>query len=660
MLPFVPSSPAGRLELLSDRTDSVIEESKVLERKLSRKDAIVPFTKNEQAEDDPMLLDHDDIGQVYSPLRSIAKIPPSPLKRDHTDHKVEAPLTPPTTLYWPEQHVRFDSFAEKLRERISELLPTHERGDGILDSQDSVDEFFKNQVAPIANQANQRLEHEELQEADSIKRVPVPVIDFPSPEPPWKISAPRGHDKFRNNETEVGAQRELLAIIKHEESKSVSQWHEPKKIERKLSWSPIPKQLGEVVLDEKVEDDGSLGELLTGMSLEGVVDSAFLIWKPGGLRILDGLDESEDELEHADIEEEKDSMEALLKRRKLQIENAVDHHAATAAGVLETTISGHAAHARPSYEHATPTAESSHMDREIAPPKADSDLMLGVLISASAALSKFMETRGTTVKEPKLDKAPEALASINKLPPAPYASRLPDSNVSWPVLQPVNAQVPPCPDIPSHPPPYCVIISSTLLTQRRLIRHIQALYPSLELIERDFTAHQKEPSSLADEADIILSPAAGTLYTSLQKIKQRALPGQISRAGIREKIQAVAARYERLFVYVSGGKTEDPGSISDAHALDDRDCDALASLIGFTASLDSDVQVIYVAGGEEALARWIVSAVVKYGINATSFDAVPEGMKLLQDETLVGSDRLQCCPRVLTSPSGSSSSVERA
>jgi len=148
-------------------------------------------------------------------------------------------------------------------------------------------------------------------------------------------------------------------------------------------------------------------------------------------------------------------------------------------------------------------------------------------------------------------------------------------------------------------------------------------------------AHQKQPSPLADEADIILSPATGILCTTLQKIKQRALPGQVGHAGVRERIQTIAARYERLIVYVSEGKSTNTGPVSDLHALDDRDCEALVSLTGFAATLNADVQITYVAGGEEELARWIVAATVRFGVNAAGTDGTPEGVKLLQDETLV-------------------------
>lgn len=189
------------------------------------------------------------------------------------------------------------------------------------------------------------------------------------------------------------------------------------------------------------------------------------------------------------------------------------------------------------------------------------------------------------------------------------------------------------------------------------MRHISVLYPAASIIERDFTSqaglltsrsslsNKKGTSSgpmEAEEADILLSPSTSLILTSLQKIKQRSLPGQAMRNPVKERIQRVALRCERLLVFVSEGRPPPapPTTILDhfspthkssvsppAHTLHDRDCEAITQLTSFSATLNTDITVTYISGGEEDLAKWVVAAMHRYGIDSAKAN-------LLQDETL--------------------------
>lgn len=108
----------------------------------------------------------------------------------------------------------------------------------------------------------------------------------------------------------------------------------------------------------------------------------------------------------------------------------------------------------------------------------------------------------------------------------------------------------------------------------------------------------------------------------MQKTKQKPLPGQKSKAAIRERLEKVARRYERLVVLVSEGRTDEMTA-----GLDGNDAVAFAEFIGFAHSLDSTVIVEFVAGGEETLGNWITGIVARYGV-------LNGEVQLLQEETL--------------------------
>lgn len=133
-----------------------------------------------------------------------------------------------------------------------------------------------------------------------------------------------------------------------------------------------------------------------------------------------------------------------------------------------------------------------------------------------------------------------------------------------------------------------------------------------------------------DEADLLLSPSTGLVFTTLQRIKQKPLPGQINHNGIRDRVSVLAGRYERLILLVSEGMSAPSASDMEEEPmrnLDERDCAALNSLTRDVAQLETNVQVLYVPGAEASLASWAVSHMVRHGIDD------PE-IQLMHDETL--------------------------
>jgi hypothetical protein len=167
------------------------------------------------------------------------------------------------------------------------------------------------------------------------------------------------------------------------------------------------------------------------------------------------------------------------------------------------------------------------------------------------------------------------------------------------------------------------------------MKAISATFPAAVLIERDWNKYNtttwlkgsvsRSPviSTLASEADIIFSPSTGGLITSLTKISQKPLPGHKGKSEIRDKITAVARRFERLIIFVTEGAMEETTS-----GFRPADSMALAEFSGFCASLDVAANVLFVPGGGATLGKWIASAMVQYGITGDG------NVGLLEEETM--------------------------
>ncbi|KAI9705434.1 MAG: hypothetical protein M1836_006189 [Candelina mexicana] len=623
MTPFIPSSPVGRLELLSDLPSSTDQRMKDIDEMLMAQDRIGPppptVSKGGSQMSDIMLLDDDELGQIYSPLRGANEETSYSSPSRHvraSDRKVEGPLTPPMTVAPQNIRTKSISFPEILQEVIPDLPPPIEKRPDELSSQADLDTFFEGTIAPIAEKVNSALEQEQLQEKDSTLRVDVPIMDFSLPTPPWEKYSKTSSRQGLEEQTEQKPQERLLTEIKERHlNLKTHLWSGASRVERELYWTPFPADLGKVALEEAIDDDDgeTVATFLADFHRNDIIDSGSLTWKPEGLRILrdDDEDTDEEELQPGTFREEQDIV-SMIKKRKLELrENTLD----------------------------SPPEEG----RQDKAPKMDftQTSLLSGTFSAFNHLSNFVEIRSGLSKKEKLtesphfpSKAPEpttrATSSTEKIPGLATAERT--KSPIQPDRPPLSVPRTPLPTT-SHP----FIISSTLLMQKTLTRRIETLYPSAELIERDWTAHTPAPprgtskplkiptpNPLNDEADLLISPSTGLILITLQKLKQRPLPGQVQRSAIRERIARVAPRYERLVVFVSEGRNI--GDSGTAGMMGD-DCEAVLEFMGFAASLKDEAEVRYIAGGEEDLAAWVVGYMVKYGMTNGE-------VKLLQDETL--------------------------
>lgn len=635
--PYVPSSDTGRLDFLSDPSSPTREEAREVERTIFANDRILPIKRRDEPDlhdSNCMLLDTESLGDIYSPLNDIKDLPasPPPFRERPKDLKVEVPLSPPQSDQPPPWKRKSVSFSEALPELISELplpIPKPENT-----SSDDIDAFFEETIKPVAVRAERTVEQEQLQEEDTTLRVPVPIMDFSLPIAPWKA---KSHRPTAENEDE--ALRETLTQMKALHfNKHV--WPTSGQAERELKWAPFPVSLGKVETQESIPDNGFIDKIMVPPER---VDVSTLTWKLDGLRIFDELAASDEDLEEGDFPEEKD-INSLIRKRKLELE--ADDLVSQVFNVAKIRPQS-----KRNIDNVIAKDESvvSKPSKEIGSADTIQEDSFTNTFSATGALEDYMNVRKGQMtrqkvtsdhhftkqsqfpkpSEPVDPRPPKRASQITLQAPAPRALILPSPTLS----------------IPSSPRFF--IVSASFLGNRRLSRQVQRLYQSAEFIERDFTLHQqhqlqqrpqskncardKNAGTIADEADMLLSPGTGLIWTTLQKIKQRSLPGQPTESAVRERILRTSPLYERLLVLVSQDLNIDPSSdgiSAGVQFVDDNDCTALAEFTAFCSSLPEEVQPKFIAGSEEDLARWIVAAMVKYGMDAN------QEIKLLQDETL--------------------------
>ena len=585
-----------------------------------------------------MLLETESLGDIYSPLKGIQDPPssPSPCRQRPRDLKVDVPLSPPHSDRPPPWKRKSVTFSEALPELIPELPPPIAKPENI--SSDDIDAFIQENIKPIALKAERTIEQEQLQEADTVLRIPVPVMDFSLPIAPWKVKshAPKAYnedEEIKKTLTEMKA----LHFSKHG-------WPTSGQAERELKWAPFPVALGKVDTNESIPDDGSVERYIVPPER---VDVATLTWKPDGLRIFDELTNSDVELEEGDFPEEND-INSLIRKRKLELEEEEDLVSPCSEGYMKADDGRPQSKQKADVTVIEPRGIANKLTKETTSKYTKQEDFFNNSFSALGALEDYMNVRKGHLTRRKVTSDQffaktsqfSQLSKPNELQPPKSESQI---NLQVPSPHTVDL---PSPVLTISSTPCWFIISASFLANRRLSRQVQHLYPSAEFIERDFTLHQQDnlqqrPQSkvnatkmgfgtMADEADMLLCPGAGLIWTSLQKIKQRSLPGQISRSTVRERILRTSPRYERLLVLVSQNQNTDPTSDTSTvvQFLDDDDCTAFAGFTAFCSTLPDEVQTFLVAGGEEDLARWVVAAMAKHGMSAD------QGIKLLQDETL--------------------------
>ena len=638
--PVVPLIDISHLELRSTCSSPTTQDVLHLERLLNADDSIIPMKRKRAASHEgsnsaPFTI--EEVGDFYSPLWGVENPPTSPpIRKAYLhDRKVEGPLTPITLDRRFPSEAKSNSANKALLNILSEIPLATSRPDEI--PSDDVDIFCEKIIAPIGVKVEQRIEQEQLLAADTEQRVPIPVMDFSRPLPPWKALNQKNKFGSDNN-----PHKKFMSDLKKSHLSKHS-WPAIGKIERQLRWNPFLTTLANIEAEEGFQDDGSVATFLESDECN---DCDALTWKPEGLRILDWSNSDDEDITIARSSQKVD-LDSLVRRRELQKEEANEEISETEIEARELI--------KPQKSKGAPThVVTSPLRGAMKEPTN----LISESFSAINSLENFMFLRNGERQKPAL--TGQKYFPEMKLGP----SRETTVPKKLGILAAEGATQKSIITLPPFPFPQCIVpsnpgffvVSTIFINNRKLARCVQRLYPRAIIIERDFTLHsvttpgslikqgpqpQKIPesemqpnnleSTMADEADMILSPGTGLLCTNIQEIKQRCLPGQISQSTIRDRISRAAQRYERLIILISGGddKIVDPSGDDSIQTtlgpIIDSDIAALAEFMAFCSTLQEDAQALFVPGGDEQLAQWVVATMARYCSNNIS---------LIQDETL--------------------------
>lgn len=458
-------------------------------------------------------------------------------------------------------------------------------------------------------------------------RVPVPEIEAVDLFNPWEYL--RGQKSSPMLST---SQKEFMSRMKTDFCRTQQRWAGVSKIEQALSWTAFPSILGKV--KEEEFDDGSFARYMAGLSLDDTIDVDGLIsYQP---RTEDPDDEL-NELEPVAHEEDEEEL------RKPDIPAALESSSSTTMGIEpempkpDTTINTNRGFIdmatllkkrKLEIEAAGERGKNIIHARDRVPEPAAGPSISVANPATIGGLSGFFRLHGDApqIPQPVLNQMPSQPQQQQIVPRALMV----DAGADQPsaVHEAQSARV--VPDVVSIDHAASIIVSSALLTRRDLIRTVQSILSTIEMIERALLPNAG-PTTSADayEADITISPTTGVLITTIQKLKQRPLPGQVAFFGVQERISSVSARYARLIVLVSEGQQPPGGNngTSITAELDQRDCEALTDLSGLSTQLTAELEVVYVPGDEAEVGMWIAALLSQHL-------RTPQAATLLPDETM--------------------------
>jgi hypothetical protein len=621
LAPFDPSSETGELPLLSDGVESITMEVMELDMQLQAADRIKP--PDSASSDQPDMADLQGFASIYSPLQSdLSSNTSPPQKRKVRDMAIDVPLiASDVSTSSTEKRRKTVAFADDLRTYMPETPKTRLVHELASDSEASMDAFIKEFIEPAAVEAEKAAQQEQLVAADALQRIHVPVVDFSMPAAPWKSNGTVRSEKARRTNT-ADAWSDELEVVKVS-LRTVSGYGGFKisaKEERQLEQYPFDAKLGEVPTEPAIEDNRYIAVIMSDMSLEDVVTTDSLAWKPEGLRAQRRLKyEIDEELEacvvsHENLDEDHDLQGLLWKRRRELLEG--EHGYGNIASALITSVP----------PNDMPISHVDGLNSTTAPLlKSRKNAAQGVGTSSASGFASARSLHALMVNMGhRAAKPAHEIHCTETLPPPQQATKVHLTKVAIEGVGRASTPRPiaplDLPTLPTMPPNNTVVLSVSLVHNHRrtLKRVFKDLLPNTLHIERDFSCVQSTP-----EADILVSPGAGVVLTSLQKIKQKPLPGQVSESNsVRERISKLALRYEMLVVLVGDTLT------TEASVLAQRDGEALADLSAFCAQCGVETRIVPIPAGEESMAVWIASTICEFASRG-------QGQDLLQDETMV-------------------------
>lgn len=584
----------------------------------------------------PDRYDDLDVSEMIRSGELSSPSPPSPRPLPN-NIKIETPLILPETDDW-NQHAPTKVLDPEDLAKARGLMDSSDTVLGDLGGREQeLMDFMEVKALSLMRSAEQ----EKLQPLDAIARMPVPVMDFSLPVPEWVRRPWKPEEMFK-------LVRETLAV-----NWDRPKWLKNEIVEQQLVWLPI-SHMGEmsrrVLVSEAIEADPAvLKSLLELPRSDEVRTSGYYAVKTPGLAILRPRGDEDSEIDSKDEATSVATAPDVSPASILEPEQILTAAPDAPQPEIAMDIEG-----KEDRGPSTTQAETK-LEDSLALVKGKKRPLNGILLrkaqagkmsSSSAALLDLIDSGATTLAvQPSMnifkgfdaeyaDFGPflKEMAEVRsrKKPKTVHSSYFKRLD---PSLPPVSAETqavkeeakpePPPDHIPAVSPdvappdtsPKVVVSSavSVLITKR-----LRELIPGIKFLKRDYARHRPPGwipglrSPNMDESDIAISPMTGILMTTMVKLRQKPVPGKAGQLGFRHVAENVASRYGRLIVLISEGNKHSETTTP----LSQADTKALAEFQGCMAGLETRVQIAYVGGDNETLAKWVAGAICNYALEA--------------------------------------------
>jgi len=625
--PYSPSAPAAeamQIELTSTPEDLIAKDAAAAEKEILDSHQTMDIT--------PLHGPLFNAQEIFAAIDSYTAVPSSssPLARKRLRSLY---LEPPLTPHAPVETTSSDESSSAKRAKkvhfdpgLVALLPNVQ-----LESSDTLSGISGQQAMELqdtilreAESVQLELQNEQLVDIDTTLRVGVPELEPIQPQPPWE-----SHGSNEADGTSSRAQQTTMRHLSKGFLKDTRKWAGVAKLERTLLWAPFPFHLAKVDLREQFDSDCSLNEFMADMVLDD--NTGDIDVQPMVVRDTQRHESDDEEIEPALFEEDDPEGCAAEEVQEPGPERAFTMPLSIYQALLSTN------------RLETLDRTSTHVERVVSAPPVMPITTTSRTSAATAnlmqgdGLDHFMQLRGKAPRLPKPVGEDRALLSALSAPKpnmAPAAVMVPQVD-NRQAQESESARISiPVPEVKRfathHKVP--IIVSSTFEAgNRQLLRILQTTLPSIDICDRDAVPAplfgSSSSNSQTEEADLTISPSTGVILTTLQKLKQKPLPGQQPSltSSLRARIVSTAPLYERLIILVkesSSSSSSNPSQPENASAsaaptstvnsLDNLDCTALADLTAWTTTTflsAPEVQILYIPGGDSEAANWLASAI---------------------------------------------------